>query len=103
MSFLLFGAPLLRALQGESSPLPRREALPIRGGYEKRTTRTELLRARLHAGPEGRTEAHLASSQSSGAVTSFATADAIVVLAPETTEVRDGQAHPVIRIADVLG
>jgi molybdopterin molybdotransferase len=103
LSFLLFGGPLLRALQGETSPLPVRQKMTVRGSHSKRTPRTEMLRARLKRGSEGTIEAHLASSQSSGAVTSFAAADAIVVLDPKVTEVRDGELHEVIRIADMIG
>ncbi|MFP6684219.1 MAG: gephyrin-like molybdotransferase Glp [Polyangiaceae bacterium] len=103
LTFLLFGAPLLRALQGETCPLPLRQRMTVRGSHTKRTPRTEMLRARLKRGAEGTLEAHLGSSQSSGAVTSFAAADAIVVLDPEITEIGDGETHEVIRIADMIG
>jgi molybdopterin biosynthesis enzyme len=62
-----------------------------------------MLRSRLELNADGRYEAHLGANQSSGAVTSFAAADAIVELPPEVSRVRDGDTHDVLRIDDMIG
>lgn len=98
--FLLFGAPLLRALQGESSPRPKRVPLRIIGSHGRRPGREEYLRARLEL-HDGELCAALPTSQSSGAVTSFAAADALVVLAADRARIDHGERLPVIRLADM--
>lgn len=98
--FLLFGAPLIRAMQGESSPRPRRVPLRIIGSHARRPGREEYLRAHLEL-HDGELCAALPAGQSSGAVTSFAAADALVVLAADRARIDHGERLPVIRLADM--
>ncbi len=100
LTFLLFGAPLLRALQGESAPRPRRVPLRIIGSHARRPGREEYLRARLEL-HDGELCATLPASQSSGAVTSFAQADCLVVLSPDRARIESGDRLPVLRLADL--
>jgi len=99
LTFLLFGVPLLRALQGDSAPLPTRITARVAGSLSRRPGREEFLRARLSfAGGEPR--AAILPNQASGAVTSFAEADALVVVPADRDRVVDGERLEVIRIAD---
>lgn len=101
LTFLLFGVPLLRAMSGElGEPLPR-VLLPIRGSLRRKPGRTEFARARLihDAGAE---IAELLPNQASGAVTSFAQAEALVEIAAERAEVATGDTLPVLRLSSLF-
>ncbi|MEZ4312692.1 MAG: molybdopterin-binding protein [Polyangiaceae bacterium] len=100
LTFLMFGVPLLRAMQGDREPLPARWRLPIEGNVRRSAGRLEMLRARLvWAG--GAARAVLLPNQASGAVTSFAEADALVVVPAERERVDSGEVMDVIRIGDI--
>jgi molybdopterin molybdotransferase len=76
VTFVLFGAPLLRALQGDASPVG--PLLPVRLAHVRKRPpeRLELVRCTLHV--EGRdlvARAH--DNQSSGAATSLASSEGI--------------------------
>jgi len=99
LTFLLFGVPVLRALQGDREPLPPRWRLPVEGSVKRGPGRMEFLRARI-AFSGGAPRAVLLPNQASGAVTSFAEADALAVVPPERERVESGDVLDVIRIAD---
>lgn len=100
LTFLLFGVPLLRAMQGDKEPLPPRWRLPVEGQLKRSAGRMELVRARLVLSG-GAARAVLLANQASGAVTSFADADALVVVPAEKERVESGEMLDVIRIADI--
>ncbi len=105
LAFLLFGAPLLHAMQGDLEPKPRRVPLRIRGSHMRSASehahgREEFLRARLEL-HDGELCAVLAPNQSSGAVTSFAGADALVVLPGSKARIEPGDVLPVIALAEL--
>jgi len=100
LTFILFGVPLLRAMQGHSEPRPRRVPLRVIGSHVHRLGRDEFLRARLEL-HDGELCAVLPTSQSSGAVTSFAGADALVILAADRPRIDNGDQLPAILLADV--
>ncbi len=100
LSFLCFGVPLLRAMQGEARVLPRRTKLVALSSYVRKPGRTELVRATLEeaAGVLGvRPHQNLAS----GAVTSFARAEALVVVPASSGGFAEGERVEVIAIDDV--
>lgn len=101
LTFLLFGVPLLRALQGDAAPVAPRIRMTVRGSYHKKPGRTEFLRASL-ACEEGKEIAVLLPNQSSGAVTSFAEADVLAILPTDAAAVHDGDTLETIRINDIL-
>lgn len=101
LTFLLFGVPLLRALQGDAAPVPPRLLMPVRGAYHKKPGRAEFLRASI-AIEAGREIAVLLPNQSSGAVTSFAAAEALVIVPADHAKVHDGDVLEAIRISDIL-
>lgn len=100
LTFLLFGVPVLRAMQGDRAPLPVRWRVPVEGGYKRSPGRMEFVRARLVVSG-GAPRAVLFPNQASGAVTSFAEADALVVVPADKERVDPGEPLEVIRIADV--
>lgn len=102
VTFLLFGVPLCRALQGDTRPLPPREAMEIDGALERSPGRQEFLRATL-VREAGRTRAGLISQQSSGAPIGFALAEALVVVPAERTRLSAGDVLDVIRLSDIWG
>jgi molybdopterin molybdotransferase len=100
LTFLLFGVPLLRALQGDAAPLPVRLRAVMRSSFQQEPGREAFLRARLdHEG--GELGARIFKNQASGAVTSFAEAEALVVVPASAARIEEGQAVQVIRIADM--
>lgn len=99
LTFLLFGVPVLRAMQGDREPLPVRWRLPIEGAMKRQPGRMEFVRARLVVSG-GAPRAVLFPNQASGAVTSFAEADVLVVVPAERDRVESGEVLDVIRIAD---
>ena len=98
LTFLLFGMPLLRALQGDAAPVPRRGRARIIGSLRRRAGREEFLRVKLE--PAMNT-ARILPNQASGAVTSFAEADALAVVPAERERVEEGDELEILRIADV--
>ncbi len=97
LTFLLFGMPLLRAMQGDRRPLPTAERLPIRGTLKRRAGRREFLRATISR-DEGVGTATIRQNQASGAVTSFAEATALIVVPESVTEIADGDLLDVLTI-----
>jgi molybdopterin molybdotransferase len=100
LTFLLFGVPLLRALQGDRAPALPRILVRVSGSLRRSAGRQEFVRSVLQVS-SGETHARLLPNQASGAITSFAAADALVVVPAECEEVRDGQIFEAIRIADI--
>lgn len=99
LTFMLFGVPLLRALQGDRAPLPPRLRVRVIGGLRRTPGRTEFLRATLEV-EDGEMTARLLANQASGAVTSFAEADALVIVPREQDRVNDGDRLEAIRLID---
>ncbi len=98
MIFSIFGVPLLRALTGRPDPAPRRTPLRILGAHHRKNpVREEYLRAKLLL-HDGELCAQLLTNQSSGAVTSFAAADALAVLASGEASVGSGDRLPIIQL-----
>jgi len=100
VTFALFGVPLLRAMQGDRRPVaPRlraRLAEPVRAGSD----RTEFMRAQLDTDQAGWSVRPL-RNQASGATTSMARADCLVIVRPEQGSLPAGAEVEVIRLADV--
>jgi molybdopterin molybdotransferase len=100
LTFVLFGAPLLRAMQGDLAPT----APPLRARLSKdmkhATGRLEFARGRLRWDSNGLIAEPLAQ-QASGSVPSMAWADALVLLDPDRAEFAAGSEVTVMRFADV--
>ena len=100
LTFLLFGVPLLRALQGDAAPLPPRTRAALRSTIAHEPGREEFLRARLDV-EHGELGARVLPNPSSGAVTRFAEAEALVVIPADRARMEAGSAVEVIRLSDV--
>jgi molybdopterin molybdotransferase len=88
--FLRFARPLLIALGGGRWPEPRAFLVPADFTMRKKPERREYLRARLIAGPDGRTWAQRIEREGSGILTSLIEADGLVEVAEDTTRVEHG-------------
>jgi molybdopterin molybdotransferase len=98
LTFLLFGAPLLRVMQGDRSPLPPTLDATLEAGVKRSPGRTEFLRVVLD---ERRRSARVLTNQASGAVTSFAWANALAVVAAEVDALPAGATVACVRLSDV--
>jgi molybdopterin molybdotransferase len=99
LTFLLFGVPLLRALQGDASPLPLRLRATLRTTLSREPGREEFLRARLEADEAG-PAVRVLPNQSSGSVVSFAEAEVLAVIPADRGRVEEGSMVDVIRLSD---
>lgn len=89
ITFHLFVAPLVRALSGDPSPMPKRARARLERDLRHAPGRTELVRATLR--DEGsELVATPLGSQSSGSIPSIAWADGLIVVARESTGVAAG-------------
>jgi molybdopterin molybdotransferase len=93
VTFFLFGMPLLRALQGDRSPLPPTSPVELTSSLTRKPGRLGVYRARLDG-----TRAILDDNQSSGATTSLAAADALVFVPAESSELPAGTTLPAVRL-----
>jgi molybdopterin molybdotransferase len=93
LTFLLFGLPLLRALQGDRAPLPATFPVELAAPLSRKPGRLGVYRARL----EGQ-RARIADNQSSGATTSLASADVLLFVEAEATELAAGTVLAAIRL-----
>lgn len=100
LTFTLFGAPLLRAMQGDLRAAAPVVSAQLSRSIEHGTGRLEFLRARLdeHESP-ARVEP--LKGQASGSVVSMARADAYVLLDAERARYEEGESVRVMRLRDV--
>lgn len=96
LTFGLFGLPLLRALQGQSDPLPMLHEATLIGEISQRPGRLGFYRAQL--GPEGLTPL---SNQASGNVLSLARANALVLVPADSTGYEPGARVKYYRISEL--
>lgn len=98
ITFALFGMPLLRAMQGDAQPLPRRLRMTLTSAVRHKPGRLEFLRARLEREPPSAVTA--LENQASGALTSLALADALVLFPADAAELTAGASVDVLSWAD---
>jgi molybdopterin molybdotransferase len=100
VTFALFGMVLLRALQGDVHPSP--EALPaVLGRTRKRQhDRTEYVRGELRVGG-GTLVAQAHDNQASGAATSLARSDGLIVIEPGAEPANAGERVDFVRWVDL--
>jgi len=79
---VLFVAPHVRALSGQSTPLPPVERLPLARAVAANDLRQDYLRARIVVADDGRRAVEPLDSQDSSLLSRFARADALVVRPP---------------------
>ena len=101
LTFLLFGVPMLRKLGGERAVLPPTRSVAVAGRAKSAEGRTDFLRGALASETGGASIFRIAPNQASGAVTSFAAAEALAIVPPGRIAVQDGDVLDVIRIDDI--
>jgi molybdopterin molybdotransferase len=100
VTFAMFGAPLLRVLQGDATPhagrLPVRLAAPRRAPVD----RMEMVRASLDVGG-GVLRARVHENQASGAATSLASSDGLALIPPGAATLQADAPVDFVRWSDV--
>lgn len=96
VTFALFGMPLLRALQGDSHPVPGLRRLRLGAALRQKPGRRGFYRALL-----GPAEVTPLENQASGAPTSMAWADALIVVHEDSTGYDAGSEVDVLALADL--
>ena len=96
LTLSLFGLPLLRALQGDRQPLPSPITVRLASAIRQKPGRLGFYRARL----EG-SRAILHDNQASGAPTSMAQADALVMVPEHVQELAAGAETSAIRLSEL--
>ncbi|MDB4931090.1 MAG: moaA, partial [Myxococcaceae bacterium] len=101
LTFVLFGAPLLRALQGDRRPSAPRFEAALAGSIDRAPGRKEFVRVALDASTRPLPTATALGNQQSGAFTSFAWADALVEIDAEVAHLDAGASVRCFRLQDV--
>ncbi|MDX2050877.1 MAG: molybdopterin molybdotransferase MoeA [Polyangiaceae bacterium] len=86
VTFTLFGLPLLRALQGEPEPSLDFLTVPLGAPISQQPGRTGFYRAVMEKG-----RVYPVANQASGAVTSMASANALIMVPAECTGYAEGE------------
>ena len=97
VTFTVFGVPLLRAMQGDARPVPPFVRLPLRAAFERKGDRPELFRAVIEH-VDGREGVRVFGQQSSGALSSLAAADALVLAPKPRVKFEIGEEVEVLRL-----
>jgi molybdopterin molybdotransferase len=92
----LFGLPLLRALQGDARAVPEAIEVRLASNISQKPGRLGFYRARL---VNGAAEVH--ANQASGAPTSMANADLLVMVPADASGVEAGSLVPALRLDDL--
>jgi molybdopterin molybdotransferase len=100
VTFALFGAPLLRALQGDARPTPAPLVARMATARKRSPDRLELLRASLDRDGDDLV-AHPHENQSSGAATSLAMSDGIAFIEPGPGRIEEGTRVDFVRWGDL--
>ncbi len=99
VTFVMFGMPLLRALQGDAQPTPMRLRVALASRRKRSTDRLELVRAALRL-DAGVMTAHAHDNQSSGAATSLAQSDGVAFVLPGDSAIEAGETLDFVRWGD---
>ncbi len=100
LTLTLFGAPLIRALQGDTQPVPMTVTAVLTEPLVHTPGRMDFVRSWLDESGDGARVRPLAN-QSSGAVTAFAWANALTLVPLESTGLPAGATVRCIRLGDV--
>ena len=96
ITFALFGMPLLRAMQGDRTPIPPRGRARLHSALRQKPGRTGFYRARLQGDM-----AITATNQASGSPASLAHADALLILPADSEGLEAGDSIDFIRLAEL--
>ncbi len=99
VTFTAFGMPLLRALQGDASPLPRPWRVTTAAARKRTPDRLELARASLRLEGDALVAA-FHDNQASGAATSLAASDGLALVPAGEGELAAGSLVDFVRWSD---
>ncbi len=100
VTFGLFGMPLLRAMQGDRSSVPLRLRARLTQAIDRNPGRLEFQRGIVRGGEDGLWVEPL-KNQASGATTSMAMADCLLVIAEDAQHLDVGTLVEIIRLQDM--
>lgn len=101
VTFALFGAPLLRAMQGDARPFPLTRRARMTRPHAHEPGRLELARASLAHGDDAQLEVTTLGNQASGAVSTMAQADALVLVPANAGAIPAGAYVDVLLMSDL--
>jgi molybdopterin molybdotransferase len=101
ITFGLFGVPLLRALQGDASPVPEPLRARLGARAKHKPGRRSFLRGTLARADDGALVATPLAHQSSGSIATVAHADALIVLPEAVAALEPGAPVDVIALRDL--
>jgi molybdopterin molybdotransferase len=96
LTLALFGLPLLRTLQGDNNAVPRTTTVRLASALSQKPGRLGFYRAQLIEGA-----AHVHDNQASGAPTSMARADVLVLLPADSSGAPAGALVSALRLDDL--
>ncbi len=96
LTLCLFGLPLLRALQGDAAAVPQVTEVRMATAITQKPGRLGFYRAKLVGGV-----AHVHANQASGAPTSMAQADVLVMVPEDSSGVAAGAVARALRLDDL--
>ena len=103
VTFALFGMPLLRAMQGDAQPLPVYLRARVTHAHAHAPGRLEFVRATLSRSSDGSTVATALPNQASGAATTIAHANALMLVPADSTGLAQGDEVDVLPMAELGG
>jgi len=95
VTFTLFGLPLLRALQGSNRPMPQFLRVPLGAAIQQKPGRTGFYRAEIVDG-----HVFPIANQASGAPSSMASADALVMVPADSEGFPEGELVSVLLLGN---
>ncbi|MFO0739949.1 MAG: gephyrin-like molybdotransferase Glp [Labilithrix sp.] len=101
VTFALFGCPLLRAMQGEAHPFPSVRRARMTRAHAHDPGRMEFARAMTGHTESGHLSVTTLGNQSSGAVTSMAHSDALVLIPADASGIPAGAEVDVLFMSDL--
>lgn len=101
VTFALFGCPLLRAMQGEAHPFPAARRARMTRAHAHDPGRLELARATTSHADDGHLAVTTLGNQASGAVTSMAHSDALVLIPAQAAGIPAGAEVDVLFMSDL--
>jgi molybdopterin molybdotransferase len=103
VTFALFGCPLLRAMQGDAHPYPAMRRARMTREHAHPPGRLEFARGTIGRSENGSLEVTTLGNQASGAVTSMAHSDALVLIPAEASGIPAGAEVDVLFMSDLTG
>jgi molybdopterin molybdotransferase len=103
VTFALFGMPLLRAMQGDAHPFPSYRRARMTRAHAHDPGRLEFARGTISYGSDAQLSVATLGNQASGAVTTMAHADALVLIPEDANGIAAGEEVDVLLMSDLCG